>query len=62
MGRFDGMGMQDMAKLDGIKDLRTTVKVKFIKALLAEDKGEHEEAAKLLDEAVALSEVKFDGK
>jgi hypothetical protein len=51
------MTISEMSKLPGVADLPATSKVKFIKALRAEDEGKHEEAAAFLDEAVAADEA-----
>ena len=54
MGYFDGMSLKDMSNMDGVKDLPMAVRAKFIKALREEDKGNHDEAALALNEAVAI--------
>ena len=51
-GEFVKMGLAEMAKLPGIADLKSAVKVKFIKALKAEDAGNHTEAEQFLNEAI----------
>lgn len=50
---FDAMKLTEVAKLDGVKDLPTTAKGYFAKALKAEAAGDTVEAARLLDAAVA---------
>lgn len=61
MASYHGMSVKDMATLEGISDLKTALKVKFIRALQAESRGEHEMAAKLLDEAIALEANPLSG-
>jgi len=46
----------EMAKLPGISDLKSNVKVKFIKALRAEQDNNAADAEKFLAEAVAADE------
>lgn len=49
---YNELTLQQMASLPGIGDLKTAAKVKFIKALMAEEAGDHEAAARFLDEAI----------
>jgi hypothetical protein len=46
------MSLKDVAQLDGVKDLPMAAKAKFAQALLAEAKGDHANATRLLNEAV----------
>lgn len=45
-----------VSRLPGVEDLPIKVRVKFAKALMAEAKGNTEEANQYLDEAIALEE------
>lgn len=47
--------LQEVAKMEGVKDLPAKVKVKFCKALIAESEGRYQEAHKYLDEAIEAS-------
>lgn len=49
--------LKSMADLPGVKDLPSTVKLKFIKALKAEFADDHETAAKELDGAIAAEDL-----
>lgn len=46
------MTQMEVYKMDGIKDLPVAVRVPFGKAWLAEQNGDNEAAAELLDKAV----------
>ena len=50
------MTVGEWAKEPGVSDLNSAVKVKFIKALMLEQDGKHEEAEKYLNEAVLKQE------
>ncbi len=52
MTNYADMTVAEWSKLPGIDGLPTAVTWKFLQALRAEEKGEHEQAARLLDEAV----------
>ena len=54
---FEGMSAVQVSKLPGVSDLSIKVRVKFAKALLAEDQGDHDKAAEYLDQAVALEQA-----
>lgn len=49
-------GLSEMSKLPGITDLPSAVKVPFIKALKAEENGQHSEAQAFLDTAILKEE------
>ena len=51
---YTSMSLVEIAKLDGVKDLRPMLtKARFAQALKAEAEGRPADAARLLDEAVA---------
>lgn len=54
---YKEMTVSEMSKLPGIADLKTAVKVKFIKALKAEEEGAYKEAEAFLAEAVLADET-----
>ena len=49
---YADMQLKEISTLDGVKDLTLKVRGRFAQALKAEAKGEHDKAAKALDEAV----------
>lgn len=51
------MSIGDMSRLPGVADLKTAAKVKFIKALKAEEVGNHDEAEQFLNEAIIAQEA-----
>ena len=48
------MKLQDVAKLDGVKDLPMKVKARFAQALMAEAQGNAAEAEQKLNDAIAI--------
>ena len=50
------MTVGEWAKEPGVSDLNSAVKVKFIKALILESEGKHEEAYKYLCDAITKQE------
>jgi len=55
---YEGMTAVQISKLPGVSDLPVKPRVKFAKALLAEDKGDHVAAAQFLEQAIALEQGK----
>ena len=54
---YKGMTIKDVALLPGVSDIKPLLaKGKFAQALIAESDGRHDDAARLLDEAVAKLE------
>lgn len=47
------MNLVQVSKLEGVNDLPLPVRGPFAKALMAEARGDHKEAAKQLDRALA---------
>ena len=56
MTDYQNMGLNEMSKLDGIKDLPIRVKGKFCQALKLEAEGKHTEAMDKLNEGIAIEE------
>ena len=52
------MTLMEVYKMDGIKDLRPSVRVPFAKAWLFEYNGDFAAAAEMLDKAVEAEKVK----
>jgi hypothetical protein len=50
------MTVGEWAKEPGVSDLNSAVKVKFIKALMLESDGKHDEAYKYLNDAISKQE------